>query len=163
MSATGNTPRSPALDPAGVVERVGSSYPEPFRGRVGERRKRALGDALGLRNFGVNLVRLSPGAVSSMRHWHDRQDEFVYVLEGELVLVTDAGAQPLKAGMAAGFPAGAGDGHHLVNRSDQDALYLEVGDRMPGDAVAYSDIDLALPHRPATGSHVFTHKDGTPY
>ncbi len=163
MSATGNTPRPPALDPAGVAERVGSSYPEPFRGRVGERRKRALGDALGLRNFGVNLVHLPPGAVSSMRHWHARQDEFVYVLEGELTLVTDAGAQPLKAGMAAGFPAGAEDGHHLVNRSDKDALYLEVGDRMPGDACVYPDIDLALPHRPDTGPHVFTHKDGTPY
>ena len=163
MSATGNTPRPPALDPAGVAERVGSSYPEPFRGRVGERRKRALGDALGLRNFGVNLVLLAPGAVSSMRHWHDRQDEFVYVLEGELALVTDAGAQPLKAGMAAGFPAGTEDGHHLVNRSDKDALYLEVGDRMPGDACMYPDIDLALPHRPDTGPHVFTHKDGTPY
>ncbi len=163
MSAMGNSPRPPALDPAGVAERVGSSYPEPFRGRVGERRKRALGDALGLRNFGVNLVRLAPGAVSSMRHWHARQDEFVYVLEGELVLVTDAGAQPLKVGMAAGFPAGASDGHHLLNRSDKDALYLEVGDRMPGDACVYPDIDLALPHRPDTGPNVFTHKDGTPY
>ncbi len=163
MSATGNTPRPPALDPAEVAERVGSSYPEPFRGRVGGRRKRPLGNALGLRNFGVNLVRLSPGAVSSMRHWHARQDEFVYVLEGELALVTDAGAQSLKAGMAAGFPAGAGDGHQLVNRSDKDALYLEVGDRMPGDACVYPDIDLALPHRPNTGPHAFTHKDGTPY
>ncbi len=163
MSATGNTPRPPALDPAEVAERVGSSYPEPFRGQVGERRKRALGDALGLRNFGVNLVRLAPGAMSSMRHWHARQDEFVYVLEGELALVTDAGAQTLKAGMAAGFPAGAEDGHHLVNRSDKDALYLEVGDRVPGDACVYPDIDLALPHRPDTGPHVFTHKDGTPY
>ncbi len=163
MSATGNMPTPPALDPAGVAERVGSSYPEPIRGRVGGRRKRALGDALGLRNFGVNLVRLAPGAVSSMRHWHARQDEFVYVLEGELVLVTDAGAQPLKAGMAAGFPAGASDGHHLLNRSDKDAIYLEVGDRMPGDACVYSDIDLALPPQPDTGPNVFTHKDGTPY
>jgi len=163
MSSPANTPRPPALDPAEVAERVGSSYPEPFRGPVAGRRKRALGDALGLRNFGVNLVRLAPGAASSMRHWHARQDEFVYVLEGELTLVTDAGAQPLKAGMAAGFPAGVGDGHHLVNRSDQDALYLEVGDRMPGDAVVYPDIDLAIPPRPATGPYVFTHKDGTPY
>ena len=154
--------KPPALDPGAVPEQVGSSYPEPFASRVGGRRKQALGDALGLRNFGVNLVRLSPGALSSMRHWHSRQDEFVYVLEGELALVTDAGEQTLAPGMAAGFAAGSGDGHHLVNRSDRDAIYLEVGDRSPGDDVVYPDVDLALPHRP-DGAELFTHKDGKPY
>ncbi len=154
--------KPPALDPGAVPERVGSSYPEPFASPVGGRRKQALGDALGLRNFGVNLVRLAPGALSSMRHWHSRQDEFVYVLEGELALVTDAGEQTLGPGMAAGFAAGSGDGHHLVNRSDRDAIYLEVGDRSPGDDVVYPDVDLALPHRP-DGAKLFTHKDGKPY
>ncbi len=159
----GSPPKPPALDPGAVAERLGSSYPEPFASQVGARRKRAIGDALGLRNFGVNLVRLPPGAVSSMRHWHARQDEFVYLIAGELVLATDAGEQTLGAGMAAGFPAGSGDGHHFINRSERDALYLEIGDRLPGDEVTYPDDDLALPHRPDAGSDAFTHKDGTAY
>ena len=164
MPNTESTLKPPALDPAAVTERMGSSYPAPFASPVGDRRKRALGDGLGLRNFGVNLVRLPPGAVSSMRHWHSRQDEFVYVLDGELALVTDAGEQLLTAGMVAGFPAGAEDGPHLVNRSDATALYLEVGDRTPGDDVVYSDVDLALPFDPDAKPHdVFRHKDGTPY
>ena len=150
----------PALDPASVEAKTGSSYPEPFRSRVGERRKRALGDALGLANYGVNLVELPPGALSSMRHWHSKQDEFVYVLEGELVLITDAGEQVLRAGMAAGFPAGSGDGHQMINRSDAPARYLEVGDRSPGDMVTYTDVDLALTENVTDD---FTHKDGTPY
>lgn len=154
--------KSPAIDPATVPPRTGSTYPEPFAGRCAARAKRALGDALGLRNFGVNLVEVPPGVESSMRHWHERQDEFVYVLEGELVLVTDAGEQTLGPGMAAGFPAGDGDGHQLVNRSDRTAVYLEVGDRMPGDGVIYSDIDMLLPYR-ADGRRVFTRKDGPPY
>lgn len=125
------------------------------------RSKRALGEALGLRNFGVNLVHLEPGAASALRHWHTRQDEFIYVLEGELTLVTDAGPQLLKAGMCAGFPAGKADGHHLINRSPQPAVYLEVGDRLPGDDVYYPDVDLmARSNRPA---YEFLHKDGTPY
>ena len=95
-----------------------------------------------------------------MRHWHSKQDEFVYVLEGELTLVTDQGEQVLRAGMAAGFAAGSGDGHHMVNRSDATARYLEVGDRRPGDAVTYPDIDLVLADN---ATDVFTHKDGTPY
>ena len=151
---------SPAIDPRSVEVKTGSSYPEPYRSQVGGRRKRALGDALGLANYGVNLVELEPGAMSSMRHWHSKQDEFVYVLEGELTLITDRGEQVLSAGMAAGYPAGSGDGHHMINRSDAIACYLEVGDRGPGDAVTYSDIDLALADN-ATDD--FTHKDGTPY
>ena len=151
---------SPAIDPRSVEVKTGSSYPEPYRSQVGGRRKRALGDALGLSNYGVNLVELEPGAMSSMRHWHSKQDEFVYVLEGELTLITDRGEQVLSAGMAAGYPAGSGDGHHMINRSDAIACYLEVGDRRPGDAVTYSDIDLALADN-ATDD--FTHKDGTPY
>jgi uncharacterized cupin superfamily protein len=150
----------PAIDPQAVAVKTGSSYPEPFASQVGARRKRALGDALGLTNYGVNLVELAPGALSSMRHWHSRQDEFVYVLEGELTLITDAGEQILSAGMAAGYPAGSGDAHQMVNRSDALARYLEVGDRIAGDAVVYPDIDLALADNDTDN---FTHKDGTPY
>ena len=152
------------IDPGDVPVRRGSSYPAPYDEPVAGREKRALGDALGLRNFGVNLVRLKPGGWSAQRHWHTRQDEFVMVLEGELTLVTEIGEQVLGPGMAAGFPAGAADGHHLVNRTDKPAVYLEVGDRAPGDDVVYPDVDLALPHSPGDhGPHSFTHKDGTPY
>ncbi|MBI3452312.1 MAG: cupin domain-containing protein [Rhodospirillales bacterium] len=151
----------PALDPATVPARTGSGYPEPFRRAVAGRSKQILGDALGLKNFGVNLVRLPPGVMSSIRHWHARQDEFVIVLEGELALVTDAGAQTLRTGMVAGFPAGRPDGHHLVNRSTQDAVYLEVGDRTPGDSAAYPDDDLVATH--AGSTYVFTHKNGERY
>ncbi len=156
--------KRPALDPATVEERIGADYPEPFGSQVGARRKRLLGEALGLRNYGVNLVEVPPGALSTMRHWHDKQDEFVYVLEGELTLITDGGEQTLTAGMAAGFPAGSGDGHQMVNRSQARAVYLEVGDRLPGDKVHYSDVDLALPRASGDGLGLaFTHKDGTPY
>ena len=152
--------KPPALDPATVEVKTGTSYPEHFRAMAGERRKRALGDALGLTNYGVNLVELPPGAMSSMRHWHSKQDEFVYVLEGELTLITDAGEQVLGAGMVAGFAAGSGDGHHMINRSQAMACYLEVGDRAPGDAIVYPDVDLDLPVDIEDG---FLHKDGTPY
>ena len=151
----------PALDPATVPVRVGSTYPEAFRAPVAGRMKQRLGDAAGLKNFGVNLVRIPPGVASTQRHWHTRQDEFVYILKGELVLVTDAGEQVLTAGMAAGFPANSGDGHVLINRSDRDAVYLEVGDRSEGDEVEYPDIDLAI--RIVDGKPRPTHKDGTPY
>lgn len=154
-------PTLPALDPATLPERSGTGYPEPFRALVIERRWRELGDALGLTNFGVNLVRLPPGTASSQRHWHTHEDEFVYLLEGELVLVSDAGEQMLGAGMAAGFPAGKADGHHLVNRSKRDAVFLCVGDRREADEVDYPDVDLRL--RLVDGNSVFTHKDGTPY
>ena len=155
------SPAPPALDPATVEARMGSNYPAPFAAEVAGREKRPLGDALGLKNFGVNLVRVPPGTPSSQRHCHSCQDEFVYVLEGELMLVTDGGEQTLVAGMAAGFPAGSGDGHHLVNRTDKEALYLEAGDRSEGDEVDYPDIDLRV--RFVDGQRLYVHKDGTPY
>ncbi len=151
----------PAFDPMTVEAVEGSGYPEPYRSQIGTRTKRAMGDAAGLENFGVNLVRLEPGAWSSIRHWHTRRDEFVYVLEGELALITEGGEQILGPGMAAGFPAGAADGHHLINRGARAATYLEVGDRSPGDDVSYPDADLALEFGPE--SHTFTHNDGSPY
>jgi len=154
-------PNSPAIDPATVAATVGSSYPEPFRSRVSSRRKQKLGDALGLKNFGVNLTTLEPGALSALRHWHTKQDEFIYVVSGELVLVTDAGEQVLTPGIAAGFPAGKADGHHLVNRGSVNAVYLEVGDRTAGDEVDYPDDDILVRIGPAGRRYV--HKDGTPY
>jgi uncharacterized cupin superfamily protein len=148
-------------DPFLIEASRGSNYPEPFRERVAERTKRRLGDALGLKNFGVNLTTLAPGAHSALRHWHARQDEFIFVISGELVLITDDGEHLLQAGMAAGFPAGSPNAHHLVNRSRVDATYLEVGDRAPGEAVTYPDDDVAA--RMIDGRWTFTHKDGTPY
>jgi len=155
------TPRLPALDPATVDPRTDSGYPEPYRSRVLPRAKRPLGDALGLRQFGVNLTTLPPGKESSMRHWHTREDEFVYVLEGELVLRTDTGEQLLRAGCCAGFPAGSGDGHQLVNRSDRPAVYLEVGSRDDADEVFYPDADLL--YNPPGQPGKYTRRDGTPY
>jgi uncharacterized cupin superfamily protein len=139
-----------------------SNYPEPFASRVAGREKRPLGDLFGLRNFGVNLTRLAPGAMSALRHAHSRQDEFVYVLEGRPTLVTDDGETPLEPGMCAGFRAGSGDGHHLVNRSAQDVVYLEAGDRTGGDDASYPDDDLKAALDP-DGRWRFTRKDGTPY
>jgi uncharacterized cupin superfamily protein len=152
----------PALDPATVVPARGSNYPERYKRRVAGRAKRKLGDALGLKNFGVNLTTIQPGSASALRHWHAKQDEFIYIVSGELVLITDAGEQLLTAGMCAGFPAGKADGHHLVNRSARDAEVLEVGDRTPGDAAAYPDDELAARAVPQ-GGWQFTRKDGTPY
>jgi uncharacterized cupin superfamily protein len=151
----------PALDPKTVDARVGSNYPECFKQRVAGRAKQRLGDVLGLKNFGVNLTTVKPDSASALRHWHATQDEFIYVVSGELVLVTDAGEQTLTAGMCAGFPAGKSDAHHLVNRSSHDAMYLEVGDRTPGDAAHYPDDDLVA--RAVEGGWQFTRKDGTPY
>ena len=156
------TLKLPAFDPATAPERRGSNYPSPFRERVAGRAKRRLGDAAGLTQFGVNLVTLPAGCESSMRHWHAREDEFVYVLDGALTLITGAGEQVLTAGMAAGFPAGKADGHQLVNRSGRVATYLEVGTRLPGgDAVDYSDIDMLV--RVIDGVERYVRKDGTPY
>lgn len=138
-----------------------SNYPEPFASRMAGREKRPLGELFGLGNFGVNLVHLPPGTVSALRHAHTRQDEFIYVLSGTPTLVTDAGDTLLAPGMCAGFAAGSGDAHMLVNRSDEPASYLEVGDRTPGDAASYPDDDLVA--RAVDGRWVFTHKDGTPY
>jgi uncharacterized cupin superfamily protein len=139
-----------------------SNYPEPFASRMSGRQKRALGDVFGLMNFGVNLTRLAPGAVSALRHAHTRQDEFVYMLEGEAVLRTDEGETLLKPGMCAGFKAGTGNAHQLVNRSGKDAVYLEVGDRSPGDSATYPEDDIAATIGP-DGRWSFTRKDGSPY
>ena len=151
----------PALDPAVVTERHGSGYPEPFRARVAGRAKRKLGDACGLTKFGVNLATLAPGAQSALRHWHTLEDEFVYVLTGELVLVTNAGEQILTPGSCAGYPAGKRDGHHFVNRSDTAATYLEVGSRIEGDNAFYPDDDLMWCEDEA-GAYA-AHKDGRRY
>lgn len=153
----------PALDPATIEGVTGTDYPEPFRELVIRGERRRLGDSLGLKNFGVNLVRLPPGCASSQRHWHTLQDEFVYVLEGELTLVTDAGEQVLTAGAAAGFPAGKRDGHHLVNKSNRDGLYLEIGDRSPKDEGEYPDIDMIWRNVDGDQRYAYLHKDGTPY
>jgi uncharacterized cupin superfamily protein len=139
-----------------------SNYPEPFASRMAGRQKRALGDHFGLTHFGVNLTRLLPGAMSALRHAHSAQDEFVYVLQGRATLVTDRGEVELLPGMCAGFRAGSGQAHHLVNRSSDDVLYLEVGDRTPGDSAVYPDDDIQA-STDASGRWRFTHKDGTPY
>jgi uncharacterized cupin superfamily protein len=138
-----------------------SSYPPDLAAKLAGREKRVLGDRFGLRSFGVNLTRLPPGAASSLRHAHRVQDEFVYVLEGTPTLVTDAGETPLSPGMCAGFRGGSGDAHHLVNRSEADVLYLEVGDRLPGDGATYPDDDLAV-EMGADGRWRYSRKDGTP-
>ncbi len=155
------TLKLPALDPATVTPVHGSNYPDHFKPRVAGRSKRRLGDALGLKSFGVNLTTIKPGSASALRHWHSKEDEFIYIVSGELVLMTDAGEQLLSAGMAAGFPAGKADAHCLVNRTNADAVYLEVGDRKPDDAVTYPDDDLEG-RATATGRKFF-HKDGTHY
>jgi uncharacterized cupin superfamily protein len=156
------TLRPPALDPATLSPRTGSGYPEPFRSRVLPREKRALGDALGLTRVGVNITTLPPGKESSMRHWHTREDELVYVLEGEVVLRTDEGEQTLTAGMCAGFSAGRTNGHQLANRSNKPARYLEISNRDDEDAAEYPDVDLAY-RKDAQGKAVFAHKNGTAY
>ena len=138
-----------------------SVYPEPFASRMQGRTKRILGDLFGLANFGVNLVVLAPGAESALRHAHSRQDEFVYVLRGNPTLITDAGETLLAPGMCAGFRAASGDAHKLVNRSNGEAHYLEVGDRSPDDTADYPDDDLQALR--VDGKWRFMRKDGTPY
>ena len=151
----------PVVDPGSIEPRRAVGYPEHLRDVCTGREKRVLGDPLGLTSFGVNLVRLLPGAASALRHWHSLEDEFVMVLEGEATLVTDAGETLLRPGMTAGFPKGKADGHQLVNRSQSDVVYLEVGDRRPGDDVAYPDDDLAALWR--DGRRVYVHTGGRPY
>lgn len=136
------SPQLPALDPETVARVSGSGYPAEFAARMGDRVKRRLGDALGLTHIGVNLVTLAPGGQSALRHWHTNEEEFIYLLEGELVLVTNAGEQRLTPGMAAGFPAGKRDAHHFINRSSAPASYLEVGERNERDNAFYPDDDL---------------------
>jgi uncharacterized cupin superfamily protein len=157
-----NKPASPvAVFAAELPARTSSNYPEPFASRVKGRAKRALGDAFGLKNFGVNLTRLAPRSMSALRHAHAKQDEFVYILEGTPTLVTDEGRTPLRPGMCAGFRAGTGNAHHLVNETDADVVYLEIGDRTPGETATYPDDDLALTL--VDGKYRYLHKDGTPY
>ena len=151
----------PALDPNTVEEKRGSGYPEPFKSRMGERIKRRLGQACGLTKLGVNLVTLGPGGQSALRHWHTLEDEFVYVLEGEVVLVTNSGEQTLSAGMCAGYPAGKPDAHHFINRSPRPAKYLEMGQRPDGDVAFYPDDDLML--MPTPDGDISVHKDGRRY
>jgi len=153
--------RSIAVVAAELPERPKPSF-GPFTTRLAAREKRVLGDVFGLTNFGVNLTRLPPGAISALRHAHSRQDEFVYILEGEPTLITNAGETRLKPGMVAGFKAGTGDAHHLVNRGKTDVVFIEVGDRSAGDEVAYPDDDLAASFGP-DGKYQYRHKDGTPY
>ncbi|NWG45260.1 MAG: cupin domain-containing protein [Alphaproteobacteria bacterium] len=151
----------PKIDIGALTEVSSSTYPEPFRSRVAGRFRKALGDAGGLTQFGVRLTRLTPGTQSSVRHWHASEDEFVYVLEGTLTLITDAGRQSLSAGECAAFPAGVPDAHHLVNESGRDALYLEIGTRASADLVTYPDDDLMV--RRSAKDAAYTHKSGAPY
>jgi len=149
------------IDPAQILSRTGSNYPDRFKPVVAGRAKKRLGEAAGLKNFGVNLTTLPPKSRSALRHWHTKQDEFIYVLSGELTLITDAGDSILQAGQAAGFPAGEADGHCLYNHSDEVATYLEIGDRTPDDSATYPDDDLIA--IASEQGWQFTHKDGTPY
>lgn len=138
-----------------------SNYPEPFASRMAGREKRPLGELFGLTNFGVNLTRLAPNAVSSVRHYHTKQDEFIYILQGCPTLHTDEVRTVLSPGMCAGFKAGTGNGHHLINESNEDVIYLEIGDRTPGDEGFYPDDDLKA--QMVDGKWQFVRKDGTPY
>lgn len=149
------------VDPKNVPESTGSNYPQQFKYAVAGRVKKRLGDSARLQNFGVNLVRLAPGSCSALRHWHTCQDEFIYVLEGEVTLITNSGEQVLKSGMAAGFPAGDADGHHLINHTDSDVVYLEIGDRTSGDSVNYPDDNLIA--KSGDNGWIFTRKDGEIY
>jgi uncharacterized cupin superfamily protein len=155
--------QKPALDPSSLTPRTSSGYPEPYRSRVLPREKRALGDALGLKTIGINQTVLQPGKESSMRHWHTHEEEFVYVLAGEVVLRTDAGEQVLTAGMCAGFPMSAdgktGDGHQFVNRSAAPAVYLEISNRDLRDEAFYPDDDLQYHGEKADVK--FTRRDGS--
>ncbi|MBW8813335.1 MAG: cupin domain-containing protein [Caulobacterales bacterium] len=149
----------PKIDIAAVPEHRGCGYPPPFDAPCAERVRQRLGNAAGLQDFGVNLMRLPPGGWSSQRHWHSHEDEFVYVLAGELVLVEDGGETVLRAGDAAAFPKGSGNGHHMINRSNTTAVYLEVGSRDPHDLTTCSDIDMMS----AAADGRFVHKDGSAY
>ncbi|MBN35207.1 MAG: transcriptional regulator [Rhodospirillaceae bacterium] len=150
------------IEPNDVPHHQGADYPSPYDGQCDVRRKVRLGDAGGLTQYGVNLVTLPPGSWSTQRHWHSHEDEFVWIVSGDATLVTEDGETPLKASMVATFPAGAADGHHLVNNSAGDVVYLEVGSRSSDDVCYYPDIDLHL-QPDGKGGHHFVHKDGTAY
>jgi uncharacterized cupin superfamily protein len=149
----------PKLDVGSIQKRTGSGYPAPFHEAVSDRVRQRLGDAGGLTQFGVNLLTLPPGAWSSQRHWHSGEDEFVYVLSGEVTLVTDKGEDVLRAGDCAAFPKNDSNGHHLINKSKTNATVLEVGTRAEVDVCQYPDIDLMIDSK----IDKFTRKDGTPY
>ncbi|MBD2691520.1 cupin domain-containing protein [Anabaena catenula] len=150
------------INPDNVPRRTTSVYPVVFKSRIAGRVKQALGNAAGLKNFGVNLVTLTPGSCSALRHWHTQQDEFIYIIQGEITLITNAGEQILTPGMMAGFPAGEANGHQLLNKSQAMAIYLEVGDRSPGEEVYYPDDDL-IAKSSDDGGWIFTHKNGDLY
>jgi len=151
----------PKIDIAKLPVYDGSDYPEPFRKAVAGRARKRLGNAAGLDQFGVNLTTLKPGAASALRHWHHKEDEFVYILAGEVVLIEDGGETVLKAGDAAGFKANVRNGHHLVNRSTRAAVYLEIGSRAKHERAEYPDVDLVA-ISDEQGDR-YTHKDGRPY
>jgi uncharacterized cupin superfamily protein len=150
----------PKIDPSKCEERTGSGYPQPFKRVVEGRIKRVLGNGADLTQFGVNLTTLKPGAASALRHWHEQEDEFIYILEGEAVLIEDDGEHVMKPGDAAGFKAGVQNGHCLVNRSSRDVVYLEVGSRNKDEIAHYPDDDVAMKRDPATGKNTFTKKTG---
>lgn len=147
------------LDVANVPVRTGSIYPEPYAGMMAGRTSQRLGDAGGLTQFGANLVTLQPGALSSLRHWHQNEDEFVMITEGECVLVQDAGEVVMRVGDCAAFPAGSTDGHHFINRTEQEARFLVVGTRAKAEVATYSDVDMKV--QMEGGKARFTYMDGT--
>lgn len=149
----------PKIDIKNVPARQGSGYPPPFDAPCADRVRRRLGDAGGLTDFGINIMRLPPGNWSSQRHWHSHEDEFVFILQGEVVLIENDGETILRAGECAAFPKNTGNGHHMINRSNADAVYLEVGSRHPDDMTTCADIDL----KSANADGLWRHKDGTPY
>lgn len=151
----------PIIDQTALTPRTGSIYPEPYASQMKGRSSLRLGDAGGLTQFGANLVMLEPGAMSSLRHWHRNEDEFVMVTEGECTLVQDAGETVMRPGDCAAFPAGATDGHHFVNRSDRVAKFLVVGTRSRHEVATYSDVDMMVELKDGTAT--FTYKDGTPW
>jgi uncharacterized cupin superfamily protein len=151
----------PKIDISKAALRTTSGYPAPFQKAVMGRERIALGNLAGLTQFGVNFTRLKPGAASALRHWHEAEDEFVYVLEGDLTLIEEDGEKLLRAGEAAGFKAGAANGHHLVNKSNRDAIYLEIGTRAERERAHYPDDDLA--YQKDGKNFAFTHKSGEPY
>jgi uncharacterized cupin superfamily protein len=149
----------PKIDITSVPSRLGSGYPPPFDAPCAARTRQRLGNAGGLRDFGINRMTLPPGSWSSQRHWHSHEDEFVYILEGEVTLIEDDGETVLRAGDCAAFPKGTGNGHHMINRSPAIAVYLEVGSRDPQDLTTCSDIDV----KSANSDGRFVRKDGTSY
>ena len=151
----------PKIDTTKLKPRESTNYPDAFKHVVKGREKTALGNAAGLSQFGVNLTRLKPGAASSLRHWHENEDEFVYILAGELMLIEDDGETIMRPGDCAGFKANVANGHHLVNRTERDALYLEIGTRAPAERAHYPDVDLEF-ERDETSARIL-HKNGEPY